>query len=150
MDEIVQLLKRRYGEDIPSPALRMARLPESALLHWEEGLRFPLVSVRNVFVFPGVPSFLRLKFEAGAHRWVGSPIHLAQVRIDAREVEIAGLLEDAQEKWPGLSVGSYPRFDEGDFHVIATIEGRDVSGVEACSAWIKSGLSGSPAPKLSD
>ena len=136
-DEIVRILNARYKDSIPEPALRMARLPSSAKIHWEEGLRFPLVSAHNVFIFPGVPSFLRIKFEAGAHRWIGKPFHLAQVRSWRSEVEIADILSHAQSQWPKLSVGSYPRFDAERFHVLATIEGRDQVMVEACRAWIE-------------
>jgi len=139
-DEVVRLLNARFQGNIPDAALRMAQLPESAVLHWEEGLRFPLVSVHNVFVFPGVPSFLRAKFDAGSHRWHGEPVHLAKVVSEQSEVAIASILEAAQTQWPELSVGSYPRFDEEKFHVIATIEGRDAAAVEACRAWLNQQL----------
>jgi molybdenum cofactor synthesis domain-containing protein len=143
-DEIVRILNARYKDSIPEPALRMARLPSSAKIHWEEGLRFPLVSAHNVFIFPGVPSFLRIKFEAGAHRWVGKPFHLAQVRSWRSEVEIADILSRAQAEWPTLSVGSYPRFEAERFHVLATIEGRNQGDVEACRAWIEAAFAALP------
>ena len=139
-DEVVEILDTRFQGNIPEAALRMAHLPQSATLHWEEGLRFPLVSVHNVFVFPGVPSFLRAKFEAGAHRWHGEPVHLAKVVSEQSEVAIASILEAAQDKWPELSVGSYPRFEAKRFHVIATIEGRNQDAVEACRAWLSQRL----------
>ena len=138
--EVLELLQRRYGQNIPEPALRMARLPKSAELHWEEGLKFPLVSVRNVFVFPGVPSFLQIKFEAGAYRWTGSPIHIARVYTSKSEVSIADILSEAQSRWPSVAVGSYPRFEADTFHVIATIEGREKEAVEHCADWLKSAL----------
>ena len=146
--EIVDLLRRRFGEEIPEPALQMARLPESTLLHWEDGLKFPLVSVHNVFIFPGVPSFLRIKFEAGAHKWMGDPIYTAKVVTQSDEVGIAHTLSEAESRWPQVSVGSYPRFDDGPFHVIATIEGRDAEMVEACRTWLEAELPNgeSPAP----
>jgi FAD synthetase len=149
-DEVLELLQRRYGKNIPDPALQMARLPESAELHWEKGLKFPLVVVRNVVVFPGVPSFLQIKFEAGAHRWTGSPVHIARVYTRQSEVSIAEILAEAQSRWPDLSVGSYPRFEEEEFHVIATIEGRDPDQVEICATWLRSALgvppSSTPSP----
>jgi molybdenum cofactor synthesis domain-containing protein len=144
-DDIVRILNARYPGTIPEPALRMALLPESAKLHWEEGLKFPLVTAHNVVIFPGVPSFLRIKFEAGAHYWVGEPFHLAQVLSWRSEVEIADILSEAQARWPGLSVGSYPRFEAKRFHVLATIEGRDSEAVEACRAWIAGTLDALPA-----
>jgi len=142
--EVVQILKARYPDSIPESALRMAHLPRSAKLHWEEGLRFPLVSVHNVFIFPGVPSFLRVKFEAGSYRWRGEPVHMAQVRCERSEVDIAEPLAEAQARWPEVAVGSYPRFDEVPFHVIATIEGRDADQVEACRAWLENALRKAP------
>ena len=149
-EEIVALMRRRFGEEIPDPALQMARLPESTQLHWEDGLKFPLVSVHNVFVFPGVPSFLRIKFEAGAHKWMGEPVTTARVVTQSDEVGIAAILAAAEERWPQVSVGSYPRFDDGPFHVIATIEGRNPEQVEACRAWLESKLPSRVPPSPSE
>ncbi|MEC7241205.1 MAG: competence/damage-inducible protein A [Myxococcota bacterium] len=139
-DDIVQLMRRRFGDTIPEPALQMARLPKSTQLHWEEGLKYPLVSVRNVFIFPGVPSFLKIKFEAGAYKWMGEPVHTAKVVTQSDEVGIAATLSEAEARWPDVSVGSYPRFDDGPFHVIATIEGRNAEQVEACRSWLEDQL----------
>lgn len=133
---IVDLLHERLDGPPNAAALRMAELPEGAELMWDGDLWFPLVRVRNVNVFPGVPGLLRRKFEASAHRWAGSPVVTARVVTAERETAIAERLAQAQARWTDLEIGSYPRYEDGPFHVIATVEGRDPAAVEACRAWL--------------
>ena len=69
---IASLLEKHY-EKRPDTAdhdrwmnkvMRMADLPRGVELVGLEDLPFPVIKVRNVYVFPGVPSFLRMKFQA--------------------------------------------------------------------------------------
>lgn len=53
-------MSRYFGEkSLESPELKMAHIPESALLHFGfdsvtgRKFKFPLISVRNVYLFPG-------------------------------------------------------------------------------------------------
>ncbi|MBN3310048.1 FLAD1 synthase, partial [Amia calva] len=68
--ELTSLVQRFFGESDPSSApMKLALVPASSRLHYGSDLqtgrplRFPLVSVRNVYVFPGIPSLLERAFE---------------------------------------------------------------------------------------
>lgn len=132
--ELVELLGRKVAT-MNDAARRMTELPEGYELLWDEGIWFPLVKVRNVHVFPGVPSFLKLKFEAACWRWRGEPVVARTLTTEQTELQIAARLTEAQARFPAVEIGSYPRF-EGPHHVIVTLEGRDPDAVEACEAWL--------------
>ncbi|MDP6933198.1 MAG: molybdopterin-binding protein, partial [Myxococcota bacterium] len=118
----------RYNEDAGS----MADLPEGAVLLQEDELFFPLVQVRNVYVFPGVPELMKRKFEGIAPRFQGSVRHCVSLITAERETAIAQRLRDVQSRWPLLEIGSYPQFTQRPWTVTVTIDGSDMQQVESC------------------
>jgi molybdenum cofactor synthesis domain-containing protein len=104
--------------------LKMAEVPEGAQLLDTEGLWFPLVTLENVFIFPGIPSLLRRKFQEARHRFQGRKVHLRRVFVSAMESDVADDLARLLEEFPDLGLGSYPNFG-GDYRVMITLESRD-------------------------
>jgi molybdenum cofactor synthesis domain-containing protein len=136
--ELVEILYKVWPDGPPAPALRMASVPENTQLLWEGDMRFPLLCVRNVVIFPGVPRLLQRKFEAAAHLWTGEPVCAAAVETEESEVDIAERLSEMQSRCPQLQIGSYPRRDEsGGHYVIVTIEGRDSAAVTDCAGALR-------------
>ncbi len=131
--ELVAVLRTRMGDACNAAALRMAEVPEGSTLWWDGGVRFPTVVCRNVAIFPGVPSLLRLKFDKVAHRFAGTPYGLVRLRTEATESAIAERLTAAQDRHPTVTIGSYPRLDEVPVHVVLTLESRDAAALEACA-----------------
>lgn len=131
-----QVLVAKLGERANEAAMRMAEIPEGAQLWWDGNVIYPLVVVRNVLVFPGVPSLVKLKFEAIAHRFVGVPVECRKIVTERGEPEIADALSDAAGQWPDVAIGSYPRFEERPPVVIITMEGRDLAAIAACEAFL--------------
>ena len=126
-----QMLEARFGDDINESAKRMGLLPEGAELLGQEQLKYPLVKVRNVYVFPGVPAFLRAKFEVLKPTLQGAPFVLQQVYLQTSEHLIAQPLAQLAEVFPDVEFGSYPRFDIEEYKVKLTIESKDPARVEA-------------------
>ncbi|HJN73176.1 MAG TPA: molybdopterin-binding protein [Myxococcota bacterium] len=140
-EELVETMRKKLRAPLSDAVLRMARVPKGAELWWDGELAFPLVVKGNVHILPGVPSILRLKFEAVADRF-RSETTLATARVVTREREsaIAPRLETALERWPSIEIGSYPRHDEGPRHVIIIVESLDGEEVEAAARWLGSVL----------
>ena len=138
--ELVEAITTHMGGSVTEAALRMARLPVGARLVWGEGLRYPLVIVQNVHVLPGVPSIFRRKLDAALAALPRCPVSCARVMTDEAEVHIAARLEEAVAAWPSVSIGSYPRYDEGPHFVIITMEGHDAGAVEDCRAFLAARL----------
>ncbi len=128
---LVGMLEAHYGERMNAAVRRMGRLPQGAELVGLEELRYPLVKVRNVFVFPGVPVFLRSKFEVVKRLIEGTPFILHQIYLNVGEDRIAEPLTEIDRAFPGVEFGSYPRFDDADHQVKLTVEGRDPEQVAA-------------------
>jgi len=135
--ELHRILLARWPDGPPEPALRMARLPRGAELIWEGDTRFPLVKVRNVFIFPGVPYLFRRKFEAACSRWVGQAISTCRIHLHAAEVDIADALSQAQDRWPDVSIGSYPKRNDGVWSVIVTLESRDEKALREAHEYVQ-------------
>lgn len=138
--ELANLLKEVLGDRLTAAHLKMARVPEGAELVWEEGLRFPVVRLENLFIFPGAPGLLRKKFLAIEHRFRQRPIHLARLYLQGDEAEIAGLLERAEAGAADVQIGSYPVWGLGDHDIQVTFEGRDLTELRRVFAGVTAGL----------
>jgi molybdenum cofactor synthesis domain-containing protein len=139
--QLVELIEKRMGSKVTEDALRMADLPEETELWIEPGMRFPVCVCRNVLIFPGVPGYLRGKFNDIAHRLGGEPITSRQLSSLKNESAIAGTLRQAADRWPTVNIGSYPRLEETPKRVIVTMDSRDLPALEACHAWLSDALS---------
>jgi molybdenum cofactor synthesis domain-containing protein len=107
--ELADLISERCGGKPNDPTLKMADLPEGADLLEADGLRFPAVAVRNVYVFPGIPEYLVKKFEAISERFRSEPFMLRKIYIKEEECFIVPLLDTVVAEFPGVDVGSYPK-----------------------------------------
>lgn len=134
--ELVEVLHRHARAPVNEAALRMAEVPEGAELWWDGLVRFPLVVMRNVAVFPGVPALLQLKFEAVAARFGGSPVSVRKLWTLRTEPEIADALTEAAGRWPAVAIGSYPRFELRPARVLVTLESRDLDALDRCAAFL--------------
>jgi molybdopterin-biosynthesis enzyme MoeA-like protein len=134
---LARILEEKLADRMSDAAYRMAEIPEGAELWWDGNVVYPLVVMRNVAIFPGVPSLLRMKFDAVAHRFAGEPVQTRRLVTELGEPEIAGALTEAADRWPAVAIGSYPRFEAEPYTTIVTMEGRDAAALEACDAWLR-------------
>ena len=124
------LLQALRGTEANASQLKMCELPEGAQLIQSGDLWFPLVYIRNVYVFPGIPRLLQAKFESARDYFKGSPFYLHRIFMSCIESDIAQDLHDLLKEFPELRLGSYPRTTEGDYRTMVTLESRDVAYVD--------------------
>ncbi|MEZ4241986.1 MAG: competence/damage-inducible protein A [Myxococcota bacterium] len=136
--ELVALLDR-YGLPRSETNLRMATVPVGAELVLTERSSFPVVRVRNVWVFPGVPGLFRAKFEEVAPAFAGEQVTCVRLRVDGPETDIAAALAAGAGEHPRVAIGSYPRY-ETDHYVIVTLESRDLAALERAVSALMSAL----------
>jgi molybdenum cofactor synthesis domain-containing protein len=123
-------IERALGSPPNESQLKMARIPSGAVLMDSGDLWFPVVVVKNVHVFPGIPSLLQKKFASVRERFRGEPFRLRRVYLTRRESEIAAVLNGLLADFPDVQMGSYPRTGREDFFVMVTLESRDEAYLE--------------------
>ncbi len=109
--------------------LRMARIPDGAILIANPVSKAPGFQIGNVFVLAGVPSIMRGMLQDIAHRIEGGEVVQAvTVRgKGVREGQIAEGLERLERGAPNVSFGSYPWFtpDGYGLHLVARTSDAD-------------------------
>lgn len=123
---LVKKMRQRLGGPLNGHHLKMALLPQGAVLEGDGIDRWPVVRMENVFIFPGIPGALRRKFESIRELFRAAPFHRRHLDLLAEETDIAGVLEQTASRFPDVAIGSYPEQQR----VLITIESRDSGRVE--------------------
>lgn len=137
--EASEILLKHFAELGREPnvaRMRMARIPDGASLIYNSVSKAPGFRIENVFVMAGVPRVMNAMMDALAPQLSGGVVVMSRnVRFEGGEGDIAKPLKDIQEKWPMLSVGSYPFESERGFSTNLVLRGRDeVALTEAIEA----------------
>lgn len=129
--ELLRALERYYGDAFPEGARRMADVPEGAVLVTVENGLFPVVTVENVYILPGVPEILASKFRGIRERFRTAPYHDSEIFLGVDEGVVADTLREVVALFPDVALGSYPSFDDPTHLVRLTIESKDAGRVRA-------------------
>jgi len=121
----------RQGMELNNARLRMARIPDGALLIDNPVSVAPGFQIRNVYVMAGVPSvFQAMVASVLPSLKGGAPLVSTSTRIERGEGDIAGPLADLANSYPDLSFGSYPYIKNGVYGSNIVIRGADRAAVE--------------------
>ncbi len=132
---LVDLLKRYYGPRTTEVVLKMADVPEEAEIFYDDGIQLPVVTVRNVTVFPGVPDLLRQEFLSIQNRFATAPFISRRVYLRALESDIAPVLDKVEQAFQQVDLGSYPVFDvDLPYKVMLTFDSKNAAAVDAAIA----------------
>jgi len=123
--DIEKKMRQRLGGDVNEARLRMAHVPEGAVLLATEALFAPVINIDNVYVFPGIPKILQERFHVIKERFRDAPYFLKSVFVRYGEGVIASALNDLLVRFPHLLLGSYPVLDLPDYKVKVTLESKD-------------------------
>ncbi|MEO3413431.1 molybdopterin-binding protein [Roseovarius sp. CAU 1744] len=125
----------RVGQELNKARLRMARIPEGAALIDNPVSIAPGFSLENVHVMAGVPAIFKAMVESVLPTLTGGqPLVSETLEIRRGEGDIAGPLADLAERYPELSLGSYPFQRDGMFGANVVIRGGDGAQVAAALA----------------
>jgi molybdenum cofactor synthesis domain-containing protein len=141
--ELEAMIRQATQENFHERDLRMADIPDGARLLYgipADAGRWPVVAVHNVFVLPGVPVIFRRKFDSIREMFRSGPIFSRAVYSREAEGGIAATLDAVVDEFPSVSIGSYPRFDQHDYQVKITLDGRDGDAVERATARLANAL----------
>jgi molybdenum cofactor synthesis domain-containing protein len=132
--EAVKKLVAYYGH-VPNDArLKMAETPDGpdvALIE-NRATAAPGFRIGNVFVMAGIPSIARAMFEAVAPLLQGgAPMLSDHVDAEIKEGDIAAELTAIQERYPHVTIGSYPYAKAGNFWVSIVARATDKVAIAA-------------------
>ncbi|XP_047905263.1 FAD synthase isoform X1 [Anser cygnoides] len=138
--ELAALVHDVFGETAARrPAMKLARVPESSRLHYGTDRRtggafkYPLVSVRNVYIFPGIPALMERALDGLSHlfRSEQTHFHSRAIYVAADEVLIAPALDQADAAFRGrVSLGSYPDWASNYYRVKLTLDSESEQHLE--------------------
>ncbi|MCC1491059.1 molybdopterin-binding protein [Cognatishimia sp. F0-27] len=133
-DDARALLQAHYdrqGSELNEARLRMARIPEGASLIDNPVSIAPGFSLENVHVMAGVPSVFQAMVASVLPTLTGGAPLLSQtLRIERGEGDIAGPLGKLADRYPTLSIGSYPYQKNGVFGSNVVVRGADGAEVD--------------------
>lgn len=111
----------RTGQELNAARLRMARIPEGAVLIENPVSTAPGFTLGNVHVMAGVPAVFQAMVASVLPGLTGGQPLLSQaLRIPRPEGEIAGPLAALAADFPALSIGSYP------YHTLQGAQGANI------------------------
>ncbi|KAK3896232.1 hypothetical protein Pcinc_000088 [Petrolisthes cinctipes] len=136
-------------DDLSSPAMKMAHIPESSELYFGEDRskgvksRYPIIGVKNVTIFPGVPHLLEKAFSLLGKKLFhrpGTGFKSGTLYVTADEVSIASILNETVSKFPSVAFGSYPKLFHSYYKTKITMESLNSEDVGAAGEGLKVAL----------
>ncbi|HYZ19866.1 MAG TPA: molybdopterin-binding protein [Gaiellaceae bacterium] len=138
--DLADSLRSRFRSD-PEYAARWALLPAGARPLENPLGGAPGFVIENVYVLPGLPSEMKAMFETVLDDFRAErPISSWRRTYETTEARIVGVLEAMGDRYPGVLVGSYPKFHEQGATVEIVVKSSDPEALEAAVAWIEDAL----------
>jgi molybdenum cofactor synthesis domain-containing protein len=129
---------KEIGREPNEARLRMARVPEGAVLIENRVSKAPGFQIGNVFVLAGIPNVMQAMMEAVAPRLAkGSRIVSRTIEVQGGEGDIAKPLGAIQTRHPTVIIGSYPFEGKSGFAANLVLRSRDPVALAAAEAEVK-------------
>ena len=140
-DDAIAVLATNYPggrDDINEARMRMARIPDGAVLIDNAISKAPGFSLENVHVMAGVPKIFEVMLD-----WLlpsiagGDPVVSETVRLQMAEGEVAAALGEIAGAYSTLSLGSYPFSNEQGYGTNIVVRGTDVALVNEATGKVR-------------
>jgi molybdenum cofactor synthesis domain-containing protein len=140
VSDLADRLRSRFPAD-PEYAARWANLPAGARPLENPLGGAPGFVVANVYVLPGLPAEMKAMFATFTSELATEqPITSWRRTYETTEARIVGVLEAMGDRYPGVLVGSYPKFHPDGATVEVVVKSSDPAALEAAVAWIERAL----------
>ncbi len=123
-DEIRGILESKFKKKLNSALLKMTRLPEGSKVEYNEKMRFPIVSFKNIYIFPGIPEYIRNKFTFIKEKFRSTAFHLSRIYLNCHESVVAEILNRIVLEYGDVMFGSYPVLNHPGYRVLITAESK--------------------------
>lgn len=140
-DDARAVLQTHYdaqGLTLNEARLRMARIPDNAILIDNPISKAPGFTLKNVHVMAGVPSIFQAMLASVLPTITGGePLVSETYRIERGEGEIAAPISDLASAFPTLSIGCYPFQQNGLYGANVVIRGQEPGLVKGAMTRLK-------------
>ena len=128
--QLEKLIRQHFSERGMAAGLKMAEVPDGAILNEAGDIRFPTVEIENVFVLPGIPQLFESKLNALKPRLHADPYFMHAIYTNSVESSLAEHLNATLAMYPLLMLGSYPKIGNPEYRVKLTLESKDAEYLE--------------------
>jgi molybdenum cofactor synthesis domain-containing protein len=146
--ELARIIQQYMGERANAASLRMAEVPEGAVLNDAGDIRFPTVQVENVYVLPGIPQLFEGKLNALKPRLRADPYFMRTIYTNSVESSLAEHLNATLSIYPQLMLGSYPKIGHPEYRVKLTLESKDPEYLERAFRYLLELIPGDAVVKV--
>ncbi|CAN5132500.1 competence/damage-inducible protein A [soil metagenome] len=130
---------KAIGREPNEARLRMARVPQGAILIDNPVSKAPGFQIGNVFVMAGIPKIMQAMMEALSPRLHhGTPVISRSVTVGGGEGDVAKPLGDIQAQYPAVVIGSYPFEGPDGFSTTLVLRSRDETVLQQAFDAVKS------------
>jgi len=147
---LVNLCKAWFKtEDMSEPCFKMALLPSQAKLNFGtdkvtgKPILYPIVSVENVFIFPGIPELLQRAFNNLGEILFKTETKFisTEVYFSTDELSLTSRLNQLVKSHPAVTFGSYPSWSNQYYKTKITLEAACEDLIEATKTDMKDMMS---------
>jgi molybdenum cofactor synthesis domain-containing protein len=137
--EIAALIATRPAPaDVMAARMRMARVPEGAVLVDNATGGPPGFRVDNVFVMAGIPGVMQAMLASLEGKLKSGPmVRTRSVTAFLGESQIATSLREIQARFPHVDLGSYPFFKQNRYGTSLVMRGTDEASLDAMLEAVK-------------
>jgi len=137
--EAYEILEKYYKPgEFNDGRKKMAKMPDKASLIYNPSSGAPGFIVENVYCLPGVPSILKSMVDGLKNNIKGGKKILSEtISVNTVESEIAKPLEDVQNNFSNVEIGSYPFFRSGKIGVSIVMRSTENNQLKDCAKQIQ-------------
>ena len=138
-DEALEKMKEFLdGKELTEPLLKMLHIPEGGELIYSPATKAPGYKIENVFVMAGIPKIMKGMLE-GMYDYLekGDVVHSRSFDIFVGESFFAEKLEEIQQEFLNIAIGSYPFSRDGKYGATIVLRSIDDSALDGCEILIK-------------
>lgn len=130
--EAKAVLEAYYGDRMDENRMRMAMVPDGAVLIPNPVSAAPGFLAGRMAVFPGIPRLLREMFGWLKPHLEGKKGARVTLYSQSPESSYAGIMKDAMDMFPETGIGSYPLM-EGAYRVRIVFRSEEYAPAKACA-----------------